>query len=279
MGSDMTVALRRNPAWDWPSRIALVIAAAASLGGCMDIAGVAAPPAANVAAATPAGEDQWRTSAADWGKQYEQNPGDKATSINYARALRALTRYDEAAAVMQTAAVAAPTDFEVLGEYGKALADDGQLPQAKDVLTRAYSEDRPDWRIMSVQGAVEDELGNHDGARKFYAAALKIAPGEPFILNNLGLSYALTKQLPQAETTLRQAAAGANADARVRSNLALVLSLASKRAGADPGAGPDIVGEAAGLEPAAAAPPPQVKRASHAAKPRRPAPADALASQ
>ena len=196
---------------------------------------------------TPAGEDQWRAYAADWGKHYEQNPGDKNASINYARALRALTRYDEAVAVMQAAAVAAPTDFEVLGEYGKALADDGQLAQAKDVLTRAYPEDRPDWRIMSVQGAVEDELGNHDGARKFYAAALKIAPGEPFILNNLGLSYALTRQLPQAETTLRQAAAGANADARVRNNLALVLSLASKRAGADPAAGPDIVGEAAGL--------------------------------
>ena len=58
---------------------------------------------------------------------------------------------------------------------------------------------------MSVQGAVDDLMGDHDGARQFYSAALKIAPGEANILNNLGLSYALTKDLKQAEATLREA--------------------------------------------------------------------------
>ena len=72
------------------------------------------------------------------------------------RALRMLTRYNEAVAVMQTAAVKAPKDEDVLGEYGKALADAGELAQAKDVLTRAYTPDDPKWDIMSVQGAVAD---------------------------------------------------------------------------------------------------------------------------
>jgi Flp pilus assembly protein TadD len=230
----------------WVALIALAIAAA-SLGGC-EVAGLSGPnvETAQAQAQTPAaGSDQWRAYADDWGKRYDQNPGDKTASINYARGLRALTRYVEATAVMRTAAIVAPQDNEVLGEFGKALADSGELSQAKDVLTRAYPEDRPDWMIMSVQGAVEDELGDHDGARKFYAEALKIAPGEPFLLNNLGLSYALTKQLPQAEATLREANASPHADARVRNNLALVLSLEGKYAQAEDVSRQDMSDDAA----------------------------------
>ena len=36
---------------------------------------------------------------------------------------------------MRTAAVEAPQDNEVLGEYGKARADSGDLSQAKDALS------------------------------------------------------------------------------------------------------------------------------------------------
>jgi len=224
-------AARRLRNW---SVLAALAVAAASLGGCVELPGLTGTNVDSASAQAPAaGSDQWRVYTEEWGKRYDQSPGDKTASINYARGLRAMTRYSEAAAVMRAAAVEAPQDYEVLGEYGKALADSGELAQAKDVLTRAYPEDRPDWTIMSVQGAVEDELGDHDGARKFYADALKIAPGEPFVLNNLGLSYALTKQLPQAEANLREASASPHADVRVRTNLALVLSLEGKYAQAE----------------------------------------------
>jgi Flp pilus assembly protein TadD len=55
-----------------------------------------------------------------WASAYDRNPGDKTASIDYARALRALTRYNEAVAVIQTAAIKTPKDFDVLGEYGNA---------------------------------------------------------------------------------------------------------------------------------------------------------------
>ncbi len=129
---------------------------------------------------------------------------------------------------MQVAAVKAPKDQEVLGEYGKALADAGQLGQAKDVLTRAYTPDNPRWDVMSVQGAIADRLGDHAAAMRFYRDALKIAPGEPGILTNMGLSYALAKQLPEAEQALRQAAASPKAMPRTRGDLALVLALEGK---------------------------------------------------
>jgi Flp pilus assembly protein TadD len=50
-------------------------------------------------------------------------------------------------------------------------------------------------------------------------------PDEPSVLSNLGLSYALSKDLVRAEATLRRAAAQPRVDARVRQNLALVVGL------------------------------------------------------
>src|SRR5271155_384678 len=198
----------------WASWLALALAAA-PLGGCQNFGDVTG----SIGGANqqlPTDEASLRAYTDRWGKTYDKNPGEKVASINYARALRALTRYSEAVAVMQAAAVKAPRDYEVLGAYGKALADSGEFEQAKEVLGRSYAPERPDWSIMSVQGSVADRLDDHVAAQQFYRDALKIAPGEPSVLSNLGLSYALTKQLPEAEEALRQAAASPRADVRVR---------------------------------------------------------------
>jgi Flp pilus assembly protein TadD len=206
--------------------VAALAAVAAPLVGCRDFGDVTGSlPASN---AQPADEARLRSYADETGKRYERDPGEKTASIDYARALRALTRYSEAVAVIQTAAIKAPKDFDVLGEFGKALADSGQLAQAKDVLSRAYTPDDPRWDVMSVQGVVADRLGDHAGAMQFYRDALKIAPGEPGVLTNVGLSLALAKKLPEAEDALRQAVASPRADARMRGDLALVLALEGK---------------------------------------------------
>jgi Flp pilus assembly protein TadD len=205
---------------------AAALAALAPLGGCRDMGDVTG--SINSSQSLPTSEDDLRAYADNWGRRFDANPGDKTASINYSRALRGLTQYSQAVAVMQAAAVKAPKDFDVLGAYGKALADAGQLAQAKDVLSRSYAAERPNWDFMSAQGSVDDQLGDHAAAQQLYQEALKIAPGEPRILSNLGLSYALTKQLPIAEMTLRQAAASPRADSRVRQNLALVLALEGK---------------------------------------------------
>ena len=217
-----------------PLRALAVVAvtmAAAALAGCQDFGDVTGPIRASPA--MPADEAQLRAYAEGCRNRYERNPGEKSASIDYARALRALTRYGEAVAVMEAAAVKAPKDEEVLGEYGKALADAGELAQAKDVLTRAYTPDNPKWDVMSVQGAVADRLGDHAAAMQFYRDALKIAPAEPSILTNMGLSLALARRLPEAERSLREAVASPKADARMRGDLALVLALEGKYAEAE----------------------------------------------
>ena len=163
-----------------------------------------------------------------WGRRYDANPSDRSAAMNYAKGLRAQTQYTQAVAVLESAAVKAPNDIELLGAYGKALADAGRLAEAADVLARAHTPERPNWRILTAQGSVADQMGDHASAQSFYETSLKIAPGEPTTLSNLGLSYALSKRLPEAEATLREAAASPRADARVRQNLALVLALEGK---------------------------------------------------
>jgi Flp pilus assembly protein TadD len=181
----------------------------------------------------PTTDDGWRRYTEEWGQRFEANPDDKTSAIAYARGLRALTEYAQAVAVLQQAAIKHLTDLEILGAYGKALADDDRLVEAADVLSRAHTPEHPNWSILSAQGVVADKMGDHAAAQGYYQAALKIVPGEPSVLSNLGLSYALDKQLDLAERTMRQAAASPRADPRVRQNLALVLALEGKFADAE----------------------------------------------
>jgi Flp pilus assembly protein TadD len=80
---------------------------------------------------------------------------------------------------------------------------------------------------------------------QFYHDALKIAPGEPSVLTNLGLSLALAKQLPEAEDALKQAVASPKADARMRGDLALVLALEGKYGEAETVGKADLPADAA----------------------------------
>jgi Flp pilus assembly protein TadD len=159
------------------------------------------------------------------GERYRSNPDDADAALHYGQALRTAGQHSQAVAVLEHAAIAHPGDKALLAGYGRALADNGSFQQAFDVLGRAHTPDDPDWRILSAQGSALDQLDRHDEARQYYASALKMAPDEPSILSNLGLSYALSKDLPKAEDYLRRAYRRPNANARVRQNLALVVGL------------------------------------------------------
>jgi Flp pilus assembly protein TadD len=174
-----------------------------------------------------------RRNVEELGRQHDRNPDNKAIALNYARALRGTMENAQAVAVLQRLAIKFSRDTEVLSAYGKALADAGRSREAAEVLAHAHTPDRPDWSVLSAQGSVSDQLGDHEQAQAYYAAALKIVPAQPHVLSNLGLSYALSKKLPQAETALREAAAQHDADKPVRQNLALVLALEGKFATAE----------------------------------------------
>jgi Flp pilus assembly protein TadD len=211
--------------------VALIAGIAAVAAGCVTTRGpqttgsLAAGPAPNGAAL--------HGDIAAYGQQYSAKPTDPDAALRYAEALRANGQYAQAAAVLERASMVHPDNKALLGEYGRALADTGDYQQAFTVLSHAHSPDQPDWHILSAQGAVLDQMGRHAEARRYYLTALKIAPNEPSVLSNLGLSYALSHNLPAAEKALRRAVAQHPADPRVQQNLALVVGLQGRFAEAE----------------------------------------------
>jgi Flp pilus assembly protein TadD len=212
-----------------PARLlaSVAVLAALTVGGCST---TTAPPSPDTTGSiatdtAPRSTVQWRQEMDSWGERYRANPADPDAAVRYAQALRAVGQRAQAAAVLEQAAVHNPDNRVVLGAYGRALADNGSYQQALDVLNRAHTQDQPDWRILSVQGAVLDQMGRHADAQRHYASALRLMPDEPSVLSNLGLSYALSKNLPKAEATMQRAAAQRGAEPKVRQNLALVVGL------------------------------------------------------
>ena len=201
---------------------AMTAVLSAGLGGCQTMSDITGSITSK-AEASPTADP--KSAAETYGERYRASPKDAEAALAYGQALRSTGQRSQAVAVFEQATIANPGNKTLLAGYGRALADNGNFQQAFDVLSRAHSPDNPDWRILSVQGTALDQLGRHDEARRYYASALKIAPDEPSVLSNLGLSYVLSKDLPKAEETLRRAHASTRADARVRQNLGLVVGL------------------------------------------------------
>ncbi len=211
---------------------ALLAFVAAATAGCQTTQSTETTGALPLAAAEHP-EADGRRDVDVYGQQYRANPTNRDVALRYAQALRATGQRAQAVAVLERASLENPRDKAVLGAYGRALAEAGDYNQALEVLGRAHSPEQPDWHILSAQGAVLDQLGRHAEAQRYYLTALKIVPDESSVLSNLGLSYALAKNLRSAEATLRRAAARRPVDPRVRQNLALVVGLHGRFADAE----------------------------------------------
>ncbi len=226
--------MSRRPRFASPSLPLLVVAvvvAAGALGGCTAHRRSADGP--EITGSIPRTDAERRNQAESWTRRYQANPDDRATALSFAQALRADNRPAQAVEVLQKAMIQFPRDTVVASAYGKALAESGAFEEALKVVRAANNPRTPDWRLTSAEGAIQDQLGNPAEARRLYEEALRIAPDEPSILNNLGLSYLLGNELAKAEATLRRAAASPRADSRVRQNLALVVGLQGRFEEAD----------------------------------------------
>jgi len=217
---------------------------AAGLGGCQTMSDITGSLTSSSSRAQAEPENPQRAVEV-YGERYRANPKDADAALAYGQALRSTGQRAQAAAVLEQATIAHPGNKMLLAAYGRALADNGNSQAAFDVLSRAHTPANPDWRILSVQGTTLDKMGKHEEARGYYASALKIVPEEPSVLSNLGLSYMLTRELPQAEETLRRAYSNPRADGRVRQNLALVVGLQGRFAEAETIAKGDLPAEEA----------------------------------
>src|SRR5262245_11095411 len=103
---------------------ALAVALAALLAGCKSTQ--TEPSGMSAMAAVPArNEADARANTATWEQRYRTNPDDATTAVNYAPGLRSTGQRAQAAAVLEQALLKNPKNMELLGAYGRALADVG----------------------------------------------------------------------------------------------------------------------------------------------------------
>lgn len=196
--------------------------AAASLSACatspMTTGAIGDQPQTNLASRQSA-------ALAQLAERYKKNPGDRATIVYYAAALRANGQATQAVAVLENGVTRFKDDREMLVAFAKALAASGQFDRALNIIDRAIDPAMPGWNELMVKGAILDQSGKNNEARQLYTQAMKIAPEQASIHANLGLSYAMTNELDKAESELRMAVKMRGATTQVRQNLALVIGL------------------------------------------------------
>lgn len=161
----------------------------------------------------------------DLSVKYQKNPRDVRTVIYYAGALRAAGQAGQAVTVLESARVAHPKDRDVALAFAKALAASGNFAQALNVVDQTITVEAPHWNALSVKGAILDQMGRNQEARALYRQAMITAPAEASLYANLGLSYAMTGDLGQAESNLKKATTLPGASGKIRQNLALVIGL------------------------------------------------------
>jgi Flp pilus assembly protein TadD len=157
--------------------------------------------------------------------RFEANRNDKVAAIRFAAALRAAGQNSQAVSVMEVALASYRDDPDVDIAYAKALAADGRFSQALNVIDNTIRPESPNWNALLVKGAILDQMGQNAQARALYNQGRLLAPNEASLDANMGLSFAMTGELDQAERYLRTALRKRGANSRIRQNLGLVIGL------------------------------------------------------
>ncbi|HUO92245.1 MAG TPA: tetratricopeptide repeat protein [Rhizomicrobium sp.] len=145
--------------------------------------------------------------------------------IARAHRLREAGSYEEAAKSLAQLMIVAPDDVRVVGEYGKVLTQLGRPDQAVPFLTRAIQIDANDWTLYSALGVAYDQADQHARARAAYEHALKLRPGQPDVLNNMGVSKMLAGDLGDAKKLLTEAQQPGTGGAKIGNNIALLETM------------------------------------------------------
>lgn len=166
-----------------------------------------------------------QTTLGELTQRFKKDPRNKTTIIYYSAALRAAGQAEQAIAVLEGGINTYRNDVDIRVAYAKALSAGGRFEQALNVIDGSINPATPDWNALSVKGAILDQTGRSGEARALYEQALLIAPDEASLYANLGLSYAMTNELTEAEVQLRRAVGMRGATSQIRQNLALVVGL------------------------------------------------------
>ncbi|MCF6275646.1 MAG: tetratricopeptide repeat protein, partial [Robiginitomaculum sp.] len=182
--------------------------------------------------------------AAFWSREYDLNPADLEAAINLASTLRRLGNPRKSIEVAQTTRALYPRDADLMAELAAAHLADNNPKEALPIIDAALAQRPNTARLWSLKGAALDQFEQFTEARQQYSRGLSIAPNDPGIIANVGLSYALEGDPKTAEIWLRRAANMPGASEAVRQNLSLVLGLQNKFGEAEKWANRDLDAQA-----------------------------------
>jgi len=152
---------------------------------------------------------------------------DPAPLVRLGTALNDLGAYSDAAEAFRQALVGDPASAAAMRGLGMSLIALDQPALAIDQFEAAL-QIKEDYRSYNGLGVAIDRTGDHKSAQAYYNVGLEMAPNNLTLLNNLGLSYALSGAYDAAIETLTKAVSNPNATARHRQNLALAYGLAGR---------------------------------------------------
>jgi len=172
---------------------------------------------------------EYDTAAKHWAHLASLQPENMKYVRSLAVSLRVLGRHEDAERVLLQALRDQPANIDLNEEMAKTYIASGRLRDGVMLIEKINGNPGVDSaraaRLHSATGVAFDRAEKHDKAREQYRRALQAEPHNAMALNNMGLSYAMSGDLEQAEKTLRQALVAPTAGTQVRQNLAMVLSL------------------------------------------------------
>jgi tetratricopeptide (TPR) repeat protein len=105
----------------------------------------------------------------------------------------------EAAAALDKAAKLDPKNVDILYHRGRA-----HLLVSKDSYTEMFRLDPKSWRVHQVLAQTDAESEHHEEAVAEYLEAIKLAPTQPGLHEELGSEYRILVKLPEAEAAFRR---------------------------------------------------------------------------
>lgn len=193
--------------------------------GCASTSEPAAKTASAPAASKPDNSASPADADAELAALTKNLPGTLDGEIRRAQTLRSKGDYDEAARSLAQLMLIAPDDARVVGEYGKVLAQQGHSQEALAFLKRAVELQPHEWSLQSALGVAYDQLDDHASARKAYARALALKPGDASVLNNYAVSLMLSGNYVDAQRFFTEATAKGVSNPKIALNLEKLAAL------------------------------------------------------
>lgn len=156
----------------------------------------------------------------------QADPQGIEAKLGLGQALLTIGAGDEAAAQFRDVLARHGDDSKARRGLAAALIAMGQTSLAEKQIDLALQANANDYRSLNLLGVVLDMQGRHTEAQASYHRGLELAPNDPGLRSNYGLSLAITGQPQAAIGLLAPVASGRQSTVRIRQNLAFAYAMA-----------------------------------------------------